>query len=373
VLNAGRSTSKGRVTAAARMTPPPLDPLVSARAAHLRYVDDSGPGCRRVRRGHGFSYLDASAKPIRDPREIERIRRLVIPPAWTDVWICPSPNGHIQATGRDARGRKQYRYHPRWREVRDETKYHRMVAFGEVLPRIRAAVDEALRSPTLSCEKVLAAVVRLLEVSLIRVGNEEYARANRSFGLTTLREHQVDVDGPVIHFHFRGKGGIEHAIDIRDRRLARIVQRCADLPGEMLFQYVGEDGLSHPIESADVNEHIRKLASADFSAKDFRTWGGTVLAARALCELEPASSRTALTRSIAGAIRRVARRLGNTPAICRKCYVHPAVIEAYSEGRLAEALARAAPSAAPDPCGLTSEEKAVLALLRATPQLAAAA
>jgi DNA topoisomerase-1 len=315
-----------------------LTPLEAARAAHLRYVDDSAPGLRRLRHGKGFRYLDASGRPLRDREQLERIRRLAIPPAWTDVWICPAPDGHIQATGRDARGRKQYRYHARFREVRDETKYDRMLSFAEALPRIREAADAALRRPELTRERVLAAVVRLLEVTLIRVGNEEYARQNGSYGLTTLREDHVEVEGSVIHFHFRGKSGIEHTIDVRDRRLARIVQRCLGLPGEVLFQYVGEDGELHSVESADVNAYIRELAGADFTAKDFRTWAGTVLAAYALRGIEPAASATALKRNIAAAIKRVARRLGNTPAVCRKCYVHPAIIKSYSDGLLASAL-----------------------------------
>lgn len=353
--------------------PPPLDPLASARAAHLRYVDDSAPGFRRVRHGKGFRYLDTAKRPLRDPEALERIRHLVIPPAWTDVWICPSADGHIQATGRDARGRKQYRYHARWREVRDETKYERMVVFAEALPRIRAAVDEALRAPSFTREKVLAAVVRLLEVTLIRVGNEEYARQNGSFGLTTLRGDHVDVRGASIRFRFRGKSGVEHSVDVRDRRLARIVQRCLGLPGEDLFQYVGDDGEPHTIESADVNAHIRALAGADFSAKDFRTWAGTVLAAYALRELTPAESATALKKNMAAAVKRVARRLGNTPAVCRKCYVHPAIFQAYSEGQLAAALAERVSEAPSAGDALTNEESAVLLLLRGGVTLAQAA
>lgn len=374
------------------LDPLPIEPADAARAAHLRYVDDSGPGIRRVRCGKGFRYLDAAGEPVRDERTLERIRGIVIPPAWTDVWICPRPDGHVQATGRDARGRKQYRYHPRWREIRDETKYDRMLAFAEALPRIRAEVDAGLRQPALSREKVLSAAVRLLEATLIRVGNEEYARENRSYGLTTLRDDHVEIDGANIHFHFRGKSGVEHAVDLRDRRLARVVQRCADLPGEILFQYVGEDGEPHPIESADVNEHIRRLAGADFTAKDFRTWAGTVMAAYALRDLAPAASATAAKKNLAAAIKRVARRLGNTPAVCRRCYVHPAILEAYSAGRLAEALvgrdaavkqamdradealdaAGAALGQAVD--ALSEAEEAVLALIRdAAPRAAAPA
>lgn len=342
---------------------PSLDPLEAARAAHLRYVDDSRPGLRRLRRGKSFRYVDADGKALKDPEHLERIRRLVIPPAWTDVWICPHPLGHIQATGRDARGRKQYRYHAKWREVRDETKYERMIAFAEALPRIRAGVEQALSKPGLSREKILSTVVRLLEVTLIRVGNEEYARQNGSFGLTTLRNDHVDVHGADVSFHFRGKSGVEHSITLHDRRIARILQRCVGLPGEELFQYVGEDGSLYSIESFDVNAHIRELAGADFSAKDFRTWSGTVLAAYALRELSPGESATATKKNIAAAIKRVASRLGNTPAVCRKCYVHPSIFEAYTAGQLAALVEHTAGVPLPAD-SLRPEETSVLKLLR---------
>ena len=342
-----------------------LAPVDSALAAHLRYVDDTRPGFRRVRHGKGFRLLGLDGKSLRDPEHLERIRHLAIPPAWSDVWICPRADGHIQATGRDARGRKQYRYHARFREVRDETKYERMIAFAGALPRIRAAVDEQLKSPSLTREKVLAAVVRLLEITLIRVGNEEYARTNGSFGLTTLREDHVAVRGSEIRFHFRGKSGIEHTVKIHDRRLARVVQRCQGLPGEVLFQYVGDDGAPHIIESADVNAHLRTLAGEDFSAKDFRTWAGTVLAAYELCGLTAVDSVTAARKNVVAAVKRVSRRLGNTPAVCRKCYVHPAVFQAYFDGHLSESLAvRAVAAERASPNHLSAEEEAVLALLR---------
>jgi DNA topoisomerase I len=348
---------------------PTHDPLASARAAHLRYVDDTAPGIRRIRRGKGFRYLGANGAPIQDPEHLDRIRHLAIPPAWTDVWICPAADGHIQAVGRDARGRKQYRYHARWREVRDETKYERMVAFAEALPRLRAAIDAGLKAPSLTRPKVIATVVRLLEVTLIRVGNEEYARRNGSFGLTTLREDHVDVHGSRIHFQFRGKSGVEHAVDVRDPRLARVIRGCLGLPGEILFQYVGEDGEAHTVESSDVNAHIRELAGDDFSAKDFRTWAGTVLAAKALREVEPASSATGLKKNIVAAVKRVARRLGNTPAVCRRCYVHPAIFEAYSEGQLLTALDLGPKEAKPPALfDLTPEEAAVLALIQRSRQ-----
>jgi DNA topoisomerase I len=342
-----------------------IDPMESARAAHLRYVDDTGPGLRRIRSGKGFRYLDHQRKALRDPEHLERIRHLAIPPAWTDVWICPRADGHIQATGRDARGRKQYRYHVRFREARDETKYERMIAFADALPRIRAAVDEQLKAPSLTREKVLATVVRLLEVTLIRVGNEEYARENGSFGLTTLREDHVDVHGSEIRFHFRGKSGIDHTVKIHDRRLAKVVQRCLGIPGEVLFRYVGEDGEPHVIESSDVNEHLRALAGEDFSAKDFRTWAGTVLAAYALSELEAVDSVTAAKKNIVAAVKRVSRRLGNTPAVCRKCYVHPAVFQAYFDGHLVATLARRAEVVERGRGHrLSAEEEAVLGLIR---------
>jgi DNA topoisomerase-1 len=349
-----------------RRTPLPTDPLESAKAANCRYVDDRGPGIRRAKRGRGFSYVSPTGSPIRELATLGRIRSLAIPPAWTDVWICADESGHIQATGRDARGRKQYRYHPRFREVREETKYERMLAFAEVLPKIRAAVDEDLGRQGLARERVLATVVRLLEITLIRVGNEEYARQNESFGLTTLRTWHVDIDGSTLQFRFRGKSGKDHVVRIRDRRLARIVGRCSDLPGEVLFQYVDDEGALRSVESADVNEYIRQIAGADFTAKDFRTWAGTVLAAHALAALPLAESEAALRRSIVQAVKDVSARLGNTPSVCRKCYVHPEVYTAYRDGELAVlATVRQVPALGERAAlGLGEHEAAVLALLR---------
>jgi DNA topoisomerase I len=341
------------------------DPVESAKIAGLRYINDSSPGIRRRRAGKRFSYVGTDGKPIHDPDELRRIKALVIPPAWTDVWICPSPHGHMQAAGRDARGRKQYRYHPRWREVRDDTKYGRMIAFAETLSLIRDRTERDLALPGLPREKVLATVVRLLERTLIRVGNEEYARANHSFGLTTMRNQHVDVLGSTIRFHFRGKSGKQHSVDINDRRLAKIVKRCQDIPGYELFQYVDEAGARQTIDSADVNLYLREITGQDFTAKDFRTWAGTVLAALALQEFEAFDSETQAKKNIVRAIETVAERLGNTPAICRKCYVHPAVVEAYMDGSMLEALRqRAEQEMADSLAGLRSEEAAVLGLLQ---------
>ena len=338
-----------------------VDPAVSARSAGLRYVHHDGPGIRRVRAGKGFRYVDSEGRAVRDPETLRRIRSLVLPPAWTDVWICPIPNGHLQAVGRDARGRKQYRYHPRWRETRDETKYHRMIAFGSVLPAVRARTEADLALPGLPRPRVLAAVVRLLESTLIRVGNEEYARANGSFGLTTLRQRHVRVNGSTVRFIFRGKSGVRRAVDVSDRRLARIIRRCQDLPGHELFQYVDDGGTTHVIDSADVNDYLREITGGEFTAKDFRTWAGTVLAAEALRACEECATRTGRRRNVVAAIKATARRLGNTVAVCRKCYVHPAVVEAYLEGSLTEALRR---NGAALPAGLRDEEAAVLTFLR---------
>jgi len=300
--------------------------------AGLRYVSDAGDGIRRRRAGAGFVYVDAQGRRVRDPETLQRIRSLVVPPAWRDVWICASAHGHIQAVGRDARGRKQYRYHPRWRAVRDETKYTRMLAFARALPRIRARVDADLARRGLPRAKVLATVVRLLETTLIRVGNEEYARANNSFGLTTLRGRHVDVDGPEVRFEFRGKGGKSHAVGVRDPRVARIVRRLHELPGQELFQYVDDDGARRTLDSADVNAYLREIGADDFTAKDFRTWAGTVLAALALAEVRRFRTVREARRNVGRAIERVAARLGNTPAICRKGYVHPGIVDAYLDG-----------------------------------------
>ncbi|AGY59939.1 DNA topoisomerase IB [Gloeobacter kilaueensis] len=342
------------------------DPLVSARAAGLRYVSDRSAGIRRHRRGKHFSYIGPDGKPIRDEQTLERIRKLAIPPAYTDVWICPHANGHLQATGRDGRGRKQYRYHLRWRAVRDETKYGRTLAFGTVLPAIRGRTEQDLARPGLPREKVLAAVVRLLESTLIRVGNEEYARQNDSYGLTTLRDEHVEVKGSTIRFQFRGKSGKDHTISLTDRRLARVVKRCQDVPGQELFQYIDADGERQTIDSADVNAYLREIAGEEFTAKDFRTWAGTVLAALALQEFDACDSESQAKKNIVQAIGDVARRLGNTPTVCRKCYIHPAIIDAYLEGTLLDTLRQRTEAElnAPGAVGLRPEERAVLAFLQ---------
>jgi DNA topoisomerase I len=303
----------------------------SARTAGLRYVSDSQPGIKRRRAGKGFAYLDADGKRI-DEETLARIKRLAIPPAWTDVWICTSRSGHLQATGRDARGRKQYKYHALYRETRDENKYGRLIEFAHKLPAIRRQVDRDLRRHGLPREKVLAAVVRLLEMTLIRVGNEEYARSNNSFGLTTMRDRHVEVGGSKVFFQFRGKGGRQHKVALSDRRLAEVVRRCRDLPGKELFQYLDDDGVTQSIDSGDVNDYLREISGEDFTAKDFRTWAGTVLAAVALAEAGQASSEREARRNIVRAVERVATRLGNTPAVCRAGYVHPRLLHAYRDG-----------------------------------------
>ncbi|HWF57764.1 MAG TPA: DNA topoisomerase IB [Candidatus Dormibacteraeota bacterium] len=321
-----------------RAQPAPTDPEESARAARLRYVNDGSPGIgREPREGGGFRYIGPDGRTVRRAAELQRIAHLAVPPAWTDVWICPAPNGHIQATGRDARGRKQYRYHERWREVRDATKYERTVAFGEALPRIRARIDSDLRRPDVGRERVLATIVRLLDTTYIRVGNEEYARENRSFGLTTMHSRHVEVDGSRLRFQFRGKSGKLHTVGITDRRVARVITRLQDLPGQQAFQWQDGDGSVHGVESDDVNGYIREAAGEDFTAKDFRTWAGTVLACAMLHELDPPETQTQAKKNVVEAIKRVANRLGNTPSVCRKCYVHPAVLESYMGGAMVEA------------------------------------
>jgi DNA topoisomerase-1 len=289
-------------------------------------VTDAAPGIKRRRAGRGFLYLHPGGRPVRDRPTLARIRAIVIPPAWDNVWICPHANGHIQATGRDARGRKQYRYHTRWREVRDETKFERLLAFGSALPKIRARVRRDLASTGLSRERILAAMVALLQTTLIRVGNDEYARDNGSFGLTTMRNRHVDVERGKIVFRFRGKSGKSHAIRLTDQRLARLVKRCRDLPGQELFQYVDDSGEPQPVNSADVNGYLREIAGEEFTSKDFRTWAGTLIAA---CQL---SDETEPDRAyILRAVEAVAHQLGNTPAVARKCYIHPSVLEAYQD------------------------------------------
>ncbi len=341
-----------------------LDPVESARDAGLRYVTDGETGIRREVAKDGFRFLAPDGKAIRDEAVLRRIRSLVIPPAWTGVWICRQENGHLQATGRDARGRKQYRYHPKWREVRDGVKYERMLKFVRALPRIRRRVAKDLGRRELDREKVLATVVRLLELTLIRVGNEEYAKTNQSFGLSTMRNRHVDVSGVSIHFRFRGKSGKKHSIRIADRKLARTIARLQDIPGQKLFQYEMPDGSHHDVESGDVNAYLREASGDDFSAKDFRTWAGTVLAAVALHELKEFDSDAQAKRNVVAAIERTAAHLGNTPAICRKCYVHPGVFESYLEGSLALVLRNRAETQIRERLDVLSpEEAAVLALL----------
>jgi DNA topoisomerase-1 len=306
-----------------------VDPEVSAKNARLRYVSDDGPGIRRQRVSEEFTYTTEEGTTIDDETTLARIRSLAIPPAWEKVWICPVANGHIQATGRDAKGRKQYRYHPRWREVRDETKYGRMIAFATSLPKIRETIELHLAQQGLSREKVLATIVRLLEVTCIRVGNEEYARKNRSYGLTTLRNRHVDVSGSSVRFKFRGKSGKSHAIRVKDRRLARIVAQCSELPGQELFQYVDDEEVTRSVESSDVNAYIKEVSGSDFTAKDFRTWVGTVSAVRALREVAPVETSSDVNKQLVLAIKLVAERLGNTPAVCRRAYIHPAVLDAW--------------------------------------------
>ncbi|WP_426396251.1 DNA topoisomerase IB [Ralstonia sp. R-29] len=344
---------------AATCLPAALDALPEA----LRYVDDTRPGYTRRRLRGRFVYFDTRGERIRDPAVIARINKLAIPPAYTDVWICPHASGHLQATGRDARGRKQYRYHAHWRAFRDADKYSRLLAFGAVLPRVREAITAQLAAPGLSRKKMLATVIYLLDVTLVRVGNAAYARENRSYGLTTLRNRHVEVRGNTVRFHFRGKSGVEHDVSVSDPRLARIIRRCVDLPGQELFQYIDEAGERRAVDSADVNAYLQTITGADFTAKDYRTWAGSVLALD-LLRGRTSSSATDARRQVVEAIAAVAQRLGNTPAVCRKCYVHPAVIDAFLAGELtALPPARARK-------GLRREEAALLRFLERAAQTA---
>jgi DNA topoisomerase-1 len=352
------------------MSQPPRTPFVTpevadAKGAGLRYVSNERPGIARLRRGATFAYRLPDGGPVLDHETLRRIRGLAIPPAWTQVWICPSENGHIQAVGRDARGRKQYRYHPRWREVRDESKYGRVLAFGETLPRIRRRVSADLRRRGMSREKVLATVTRLLETTLIRVGNNEYAQQNGSFGLTTLHNRHAKVRGGQITFEFKGKGGKRHRIDVRDPRLAKLVRRCQELPGQDLFGYVDNDGTVRDVTSDDVNSYLRDIAGGEFSAKDFRTWAGTVLAAVALREFEEFTSERQAKGNIVRAVEAVAKMLGNTPAVCRRCYIHPAILDGYLTGQTIATLEQSAAQRLRGSLAkLRPEEAAVMMLLR---------
>jgi DNA topoisomerase-1 len=351
--------------AKAPATPSQPDAPAAARSAGLRYVQGDAPGILRQGEPGKFRYVAADGSAVTDEATLERIHKLAIPPAWTGVWICKHANGHLQATGRDARGRKQYRYHARWRATRDEAKYGRMIAFGKALPGIRRAVDAALRLPGLPREKVLATIVHLLQATMMRIGNEEYARENKSFGLTTLRGRHVRIDGSEVEFRFRGKSGVHHAVKLHDRRLARIIRQTRELPGQDLFQYLGDDGEPHAIGSQDVNEYLQAISGEDYTAKDFRTWSGTVLAALALREYEHFDSEAQAKRNVVQAIETVAKKLGNTPTICRKCYVHPEVISSYLDGTMLEALReRARDELQHDLHTLEPEEAAVLALLQ---------
>ncbi|MDP9111102.1 MAG: DNA topoisomerase IB [Candidatus Eremiobacteraeota bacterium] len=340
------------------------DPQQSAKAAGLRYITDEIPGIRRRLAGKHFEFIDPKGKPIEDEAEIARIRALAIPPAYTDVWISPIANGHLQATGRDARGRKQYRYHKRWREARDETKYERMLAFAKALPKIREQIDAHMQLPGLPREKVLATVVQLLETTLIRVGNEEYARDNKSYGLTTMKDQHVKISGSTLRFAFKGKSGVRHAIDLRDRRLARIVQACRDIPGQDLFQYIDDEDNYQSVDSQAVNDYIKEISGDDFSAKDFRTWVGTVACALSLAGMPAIENEGDAKRNVVEAVKEVALRLGNTPAVCRKCYVHPNIIDEYLESGPLKALAGAVAEDFKTPTtGLRPEEKAVVRFL----------
>jgi DNA topoisomerase-1 len=338
--------------------------MEAAEEAGLRYVADDRPGYTRKAKGDDFEYFDTEQKPINDEQRLLRIKRLAIPPAWTEVWVCPSANCHIQATGRDARRRKQYLYHERWREIRDENKFDRMIAFGRALPKIRRRVAKDLKLPGLPRNKVLATVVQLLERTSIRIGNEEYARENKSFGLTTMKDRHVEVKGSKLRFRFRGKSGKEHEVDVTDRRIARTISRLQDLPGQDLFQYLDDDGEVHNVSSQDVNEYLREITGDDFSAKDFRTLAGTVLTAVALNAQEKFENNKQAKKNVTTAIKAVAEILGNTPAICRKCYVHPAIFESYLSRQSIDGLKQRTEDALENEnVDLRSSEAAVLKFL----------
>jgi DNA topoisomerase-1 len=342
----------------------PLDPVASARVSGLRYVSDATPGIRRKRAGRGFCYVSPEGTTLRDRRAVQRIRSLVIPPAWTDVWICASEDGHLQAVGRDARGRKQYRYHKLYRQVRDQTKFSRMAAFAEVLPAIRARVEEDLKLPGLPKAKVMATLVKLLEATCIRIGNEEYVQQNESFGLTTLRGKHVQIGEKTLRFRFKGKSGQTQDICLTDRKLAKIVHDCQALPGQELFQYLDEDGNPSAVRSEDVNGYIREIAGQDFTAKDYRTWMGTVSAFAALEKFGLPTSATDAKKEICEAIKGVAHKLGNRPATCRAYYVHPAILESYSDGSLFE-IAKSCTPKSTSAVKLSREENCALAVINA--------
>ena len=341
-----------------------VDPRDAAESVGLSYVSDEQPGIRRKRAGKGFTFIDTKGQKVTDEKTLERIRKLAIPPAYTDVWICAKPNGHIQATGRDAKGRKQYRYHPKFREVRDSTKYEHMLEFARGLPAIRETIKKHMALRGMPREKVLATVVHLLETTLIRVGNDDYAKANKSYGLTTLKNRHVDVEGAELRFAFKGKSGKMWNLRIKDRRVAKIVRQCQEIPGQELFQYVDEDGTRQDVTSADVNAYLKEITGREVTAKDFRTWAGTVLAALALKEFETFDSDAKAKKNVRAAIERVASKLGNTPTICRKCYVHPEILHCYFEGSmLVEIKKEVEAELRENLAGLKPEEAAVLGLL----------
>jgi DNA topoisomerase-1 len=365
--NRDRGRSRRAGSHAAPTTP---EAIATARMAGLNYVNVDAPGITRRRTGRGMTYAGPDGKTIKDAATLARIKRQAVPPAWTDVWICPSANGHIQATGRDERGRKQYRYHADWSAVRDGAKFERTIAFGRALPRIRRRVAKDLGRRRLDKRKMLAAMVRLLETMLVRIGNEEYARQNHSFGLSTMRDRHVKIGRGTLHFEFRGKSGKQHEIDLHDPRLAEIVRRTQELPGQDLFQYLNGSEEPQKVTSTDVNEYLREIAGEEFSAKDFRTWAGTVLAAVALRELARADTKAQAKKNLVQAIEQVAQRLGNTPAVCRKCYIHPVVLESYLDGVILERVqARAAAAlktgkSVTSAGSLSAEERAVLTFLQ---------
>jgi DNA topoisomerase-1 len=342
-----------------------VDPRDAAESAGLRYVSDERPGIRRKKVGTGFSYVRPDGSRLIEPGALKRIKALAIPPAWTDVWICPFPDGHIQATGRDAKGRKQYRYHARFREVRESTKYEHVVAFADSLPSIRDTVREHMALRGLPREKVLATVVHLLETTLIRVGNDDYARQNSSYGLTTLKNRHAAVEGNEVRFRFTGKGGKQWSLRVRDRRIAKIIKACQELPGQELLQYIDEQGNCQDVTSTDVNEYLKIITGKDITAKDFRTWAGTVLAAMTLSELQSFDNAAQAKRNLRSAIEKVSARLGNTPTICRKCYIHPEVLNAYMDGNLVlEVKSQVENELRSAVENMKPEEAAVLALLR---------
>ncbi|MBV8493022.1 MAG: DNA topoisomerase IB [Alphaproteobacteria bacterium] len=363
------AVSTGRRRGPKKLSIPPievaLDPELAAKHAQLRHVDDTAPGITRHKARNGFDYRSPDGALVREVDTLKRIRSLAIPPAWTNVWISPDPNGHLQATGRDGRGRKQYRYHPRWREVRDEAKYSKLLIFSRALPKLRARVEDDLKHPGLPRDRVLAAIVRLMDMTLFRIGNNEYAKENKSFGLTTLRNRHVAIEGSRIHISFRGKHGKHHESDLNDRRLARIIKHCRDLPGYELFQYLDDNGDRHAIGSAEVNDYLREVTGEEITAKDFRTWAGTKLAAEALQQFELFDTEAERKKAVLRAVEKVAKHLGNTPAICRSCYIHPAVLDGYLDGSLLKSLSEDTRNyLAENIEGMSAEEAAVTAFLR---------